>query len=109
MKMAWSLDIKKFCIRTDLKIAISTLTSEVRTTHQHYPLVLEFQELLSRQWDVKLTHVFQEANHAADYLANLGHTFDFGVLVFFILQILLCVTGLDTIFFWRCFATADLF
>ncbi|CAN1143942.1 hypothetical protein LINPERHAP2_LOCUS13848, partial [Linum perenne] len=48
----------------DSKTAISTLTSE--TSHQHYPLVLEFQELRARQWDVKLTHVFREANHAAD-------------------------------------------
>ncbi|CAN1794637.1 hypothetical protein LINPERHAP1_LOCUS20370, partial [Linum perenne] len=41
--------------------------------HQYTLQVLEFQDWLQRDWEVKVKHVYREANHAADYLANLGH------------------------------------
>ncbi|CAN0826660.1 Putative ribonuclease H protein At1g65750 [Linum grandiflorum] len=31
-----------------------------------------------RDWEVTLHHIYREANYAADYLANLGHSFIFG-------------------------------
>ncbi|CAN1169676.1 hypothetical protein LINPERPRIM_LOCUS19922, partial [Linum perenne] len=36
--------------------------------------VLEFQDWAARNWDLRLKHIYREANQAADYLANLGHT-----------------------------------
>ncbi|CAN1829198.1 hypothetical protein LINPERHAP1_LOCUS32416, partial [Linum perenne] len=36
--------------------------------------VLEFQDWAARNWDLRLKHIYREANLAADYLANLGHT-----------------------------------
>ncbi|CAN1726094.1 Putative ribonuclease H protein At1g65750 [Linum perenne] len=83
MKMEWDLGVKQLCIQTDS-------TTDSTLTHQHFLLVLEFRELLSRHWDVKLTHVFREANQAADYMANLGHSFDFGFQFFHIPDSSLC-------------------
>ncbi|CAN1167001.1 Putative ribonuclease H protein At1g65750 [Linum perenne] len=37
---------------------------------------------LIRDWEVQLTHVYREANCAADHLANLGHSFDIGMYLF---------------------------
>ncbi|CAN1146017.1 Putative ribonuclease H protein At1g65750, partial [Linum perenne] len=54
------------------------LSSDSRSTHQHRALVEEFHNLQLRNWEVSLSHVYREANYAADYLANLGHSFDFG-------------------------------
>ncbi|CAN1778828.1 hypothetical protein LINPERHAP1_LOCUS14526 [Linum perenne] len=34
---------------------------------------------LLRNWEVSLVHVFREANFAADYLANLGHSCSVGL------------------------------
>ncbi|CAN0826662.1 Putative ribonuclease H protein At1g65750 [Linum grandiflorum] len=39
---------------------------------------IRYQELCNRQWEVTLHHIYREANYAADYLANLGHSFIFG-------------------------------
>ncbi|CAN1744712.1 Putative ribonuclease H protein At1g65750 [Linum perenne] len=35
---------------------------------------LKSDEWLKRDWEVKLSHVYREANHAADHLASRGHT-----------------------------------
>ncbi|CAN1187850.1 Putative ribonuclease H protein At1g65750 [Linum perenne] len=34
---------------------------------------MEFQDWLRRDWVIKIKHVYREANHAADYVANYGH------------------------------------
>ncbi|CAN1838684.1 Putative ribonuclease H protein At1g65750 [Linum perenne] len=52
------------------------------TDHQHAALVAEFRELCARNWEVSLVHVFREANFAADYLANLGHSCSIGLHLF---------------------------
>ncbi|CAN0899356.1 hypothetical protein LINGRAHAP2_LOCUS20224 [Linum grandiflorum] len=40
---------------------------------------MQFQELCNLPWAVTLTHIYREANCAADYLANLDHSFMFGL------------------------------
>ncbi|CAN1192303.1 Putative ribonuclease H protein At1g65750 [Linum perenne] len=37
---------------------------------------------LIRKWEVQLSHVYREANCAADHLANLGHSFSIGMYSF---------------------------
>ncbi|CAN1806131.1 Putative ribonuclease H protein At1g65750 [Linum perenne] len=79
MKVAWSLGIRRFCIQSDSRAAIEILCVGTRSTHQHKALVEEFHNLILRQWETSLSHVYREANYAADYLANLGHCFSFGL------------------------------
>ncbi|CAN1770543.1 hypothetical protein LINPERHAP1_LOCUS11646 [Linum perenne] len=47
--------------------------------HQHAMEVYEFQELLGRDWEVFIRHTYREGNHAADFLAGIGHIYPFGV------------------------------
>ncbi|CAN1131702.1 hypothetical protein LINPERPRIM_LOCUS13950 [Linum perenne] len=35
-------------------------------------------ELLRRNWEVQILHVYRESNHAADFLANVGHSCPLG-------------------------------
>ncbi|CAN1797950.1 Putative ribonuclease H protein At1g65750 [Linum perenne] len=81
MKLAWELGIRKLLIQSDSKAAIAILLRE-DTNHQQAIFVSEFQELKSRSWDISITHVFREANCDADYLANLGHSYCFGLHLF---------------------------
>ncbi|CAI0421090.1 unnamed protein product [Linum tenue] len=37
------------------------------------------QELLLKQWEVEIHHIYREGNKCADFLANLGHTLDIGI------------------------------
>ncbi|CAN1813888.1 hypothetical protein LINPERHAP1_LOCUS26989 [Linum perenne] len=64
----------------DSKAAVTILlNSEPDSSHQYTLEVLEFRDWLHRDWEVKLIHIYREANHAADYLANLGHNTICGV------------------------------
>ncbi|CAN1770674.1 Putative ribonuclease H protein At1g65750 [Linum perenne] len=81
MKLAWDLGIRKLLIQSDSEAAVAILRRE-DTNHQHAILVSEFMELRSRSWDISITHVFREANCGADYLANLGHSYCFGLHLF---------------------------
>ncbi|CAN0897887.1 Putative ribonuclease H protein At1g65750, partial [Linum grandiflorum] len=42
----------------------------------------QFKELCNRQWEVYLSHIYREANYAADYLTNLGHSLSYGMHIF---------------------------
>ncbi|CAN0845830.1 hypothetical protein LINGRAHAP2_LOCUS4218 [Linum grandiflorum] len=62
--------------------AISILAKDSELGHQHAALVLQFKELCSRQWEVTISHIYREVNFPADYLANLGHSFPYGMHFF---------------------------
>ncbi|CAN1760247.1 Putative ribonuclease H protein At1g65750, partial [Linum perenne] len=39
---------------------------------------LKFRKLLERDWSIKVTHIYREGNHLADYLAGKGHNLGMG-------------------------------
>ncbi|CAN0878978.1 Putative ribonuclease H protein At1g65750 [Linum grandiflorum] len=63
--------------------AITILAKDSELDHQHAALVLQFKEFCSRQWEANLSHIYREANYAADYLTNLGHSLSYGMHLFF--------------------------
>ncbi|CAN1780765.1 hypothetical protein LINPERHAP1_LOCUS15196 [Linum perenne] len=44
-----------------------------KIVHQHALAVIELQDLLCRDWEVNIKHVYIEANHATNYSASCGH------------------------------------
>ncbi|CAN0891965.1 Putative ribonuclease H protein At1g65750 [Linum grandiflorum] len=78
LKLDWSLGIRRIRVQSDSAAAIAILSNGSSLDHQHAILVMQYQELCKRQWEVTLHHIYREANCAADYLANLGHSFMFG-------------------------------
>ncbi|CAN1806206.1 Putative ribonuclease H protein At1g65750 [Linum perenne] len=81
MKLAWSLGIRRIVVQSDSSTAISIL-HRAAMDNQHVALVSDFLELKARSWEVSIVHVYREANCGADYLANLGHSCNFGLHVF---------------------------
>ncbi|CAN1148974.1 Putative ribonuclease H protein At1g65750 [Linum perenne] len=82
LKLAWGLGIRKLRVQMDSRAALSLLCNEGTLDHQHSNLVLVFHELRNRPWELQLSLVYREANYAADYLANLGHSLDLGCHLF---------------------------
>ncbi|CAN1121685.1 Putative ribonuclease H protein At1g65750, partial [Linum perenne] len=89
MKLAWSKSIKKLRIQSDSKAAVEMLSDRSFQNNQHASLIEQFSDLCSREWQVSIHHIYREANFAADFLANLGHNFDFGFHVFDVLDVAL--------------------
>ncbi|CAN0904913.1 Putative ribonuclease H protein At1g65750, partial [Linum grandiflorum] len=82
LQLAWSLGIKQIRVHSDSRAAIAILAKDSELDHQHAALVLRFKELCNRQWEVQISHIYREANYAADYLANLGHSLSYGMHLF---------------------------
>ncbi|CAN1122078.1 Putative ribonuclease H protein At1g65750 [Linum perenne] len=82
MNLAWEKGIRKLCIQTDSRAAVDVLSCVENRLNRHTSLVQQFQDLKSRDWVVQIQHIYREANFAADYMANLDHSFELGTHVF---------------------------
>ncbi|CAN1152639.1 Putative ribonuclease H protein At1g65750 [Linum perenne] len=79
LKLAWDAGHRKVIIQTDSKAALILLSAEADAAHHPSMEVNQFREPLARDWEVILKHIYREGNHAADYLANLGHQLSIGL------------------------------
>ncbi|CAN1146791.1 Putative ribonuclease H protein At1g65750 [Linum perenne] len=78
MERARSAGIWDLEIQTDSTCAIHLLTEEGNRDHQHAAVVRKYRHLVERNWRVNVKHIYREANHLADALANKGHTLELG-------------------------------
>ncbi|CAN1165503.1 Putative ribonuclease H protein At1g65750 [Linum perenne] len=79
MKLAWNQGVLNLMIQTDSACAVQLLQNTRNFDHQHASLILQFEELFRRDWEVKIQHVYREGNFLADHLSNIGHLFPFGL------------------------------
>ncbi|CAN1162575.1 Putative ribonuclease H protein At1g65750 [Linum perenne] len=79
IEMAWALDCRRVELQLDSRAPVALLSRDGIQDHQHTLEVMAFQELCRREWVVSIRHVYREANRAADFLANRGHVFPYGV------------------------------
>ncbi|CAN1809470.1 Putative ribonuclease H protein At1g65750 [Linum perenne] len=78
MERAWNAGVRDLEIQTDSLTAVGLLNNAKATDHQHASLIVQFSSLLDRNWKVTLKHIFREANHLADALAEKGHEVNLG-------------------------------
>ncbi|CAN1123720.1 Putative ribonuclease H protein At1g65750, partial [Linum perenne] len=71
--------------------------------HHHASEVLAIRELLQRNWQTEVHHIYREANGAADFLASKGYSLDPGVHSF-------CISDCNLGYFLRkdCMLIAEL-
>ncbi|CAI0403203.1 unnamed protein product [Linum tenue] len=75
--MAWEEGARQVEVQTDSRTALELIRESVGT-HPHHILISQIRQLLSRDWQVELKHVYREGNVAADFLASLGHSLSVG-------------------------------
>ncbi|CAN1123547.1 Putative ribonuclease H protein At1g65750 [Linum perenne] len=78
MERAWDAGIRDLEVQTDSTCVLKLLADEGNREHQHAAIVRKFKHLTERNWRVNIKHIYREANHLADALANKGHTLDLG-------------------------------
>ena len=47
--------------------------------HPYYVIILGCKDLIARDWEVVVKHIFKECNKVADYRANMSHILNIGV------------------------------
>ncbi|CAN1165450.1 Putative ribonuclease H protein At1g65750 [Linum perenne] len=95
MTIAWNQGIRKLRIQSDSSTAVNLLADAFGSSHQHFSLVRSFQELKNRKWEVSIEHIYREANNAADFIANSGHSLELGTTVF--------TSPCNTLLDWLCY------
>ena len=70
---AWNREFRRVWCETDSQLVVSLITSCLWQKFHSCAVVLEdIHALLSRDWHVRVTHAWHEANRCADTLARLG-------------------------------------
>ncbi|CAN1816640.1 Putative ribonuclease H protein At1g65750 [Linum perenne] len=78
MERACNLGVRDLEIQTDSQRTVKLLSYEKTPDHQHATLVAKYHWLLDMNWLVSLKHIFREANHLADALADKGYGTNLG-------------------------------
>ncbi|KAK2405415.1 hypothetical protein QL285_054655 [Trifolium repens] len=70
--LAWELDIKELWCYSDSKTAISLITEPVDEWHHYAAIIHNIKDIITRDWQVIVSHTLREGNVCADYLAKYG-------------------------------------
>ncbi|CAN1725538.1 hypothetical protein LINPERHAP1_LOCUS119 [Linum perenne] len=66
LNLAWNVGYRNVIVQTDFRAANSLLTNDDETIHHCSLEVIQFKELRSTSWEIKICHVFREGNHVVD-------------------------------------------
>ena len=77
LKLAWSLEFHHVLLEMDSSIAVS-LHQKSTGHHPYSTLIKQIQQLLARNWEVKVNHVYREASRATNFFSFFRSFFAFG-------------------------------
>lgn len=72
LQLAWNLGLRHVQVEVDSKDVIKALQSNEEVTDDARNVIYACKNLIQKEWNVTLLHVFREGNTAADHLARLG-------------------------------------
>ncbi|KAG7585508.1 Ribonuclease H domain [Arabidopsis thaliana x Arabidopsis arenosa] len=78
--IAWERGFRRVELEVDSKLVVGFLHAGISDGHPLSFLVRLCQGFISRDWLVRVTHVYREANRLADGLANYAFSLDLGFL-----------------------------
>ncbi|CAN1195923.1 Putative ribonuclease H protein At1g65750 [Linum perenne] len=79
LRLAWDVGVRRVELQVDSMTVVQLIEPPNDPMHLHAMEVRDIRELLSRDWEVRVKHVYREANHAADHLAGSGFAFPLGI------------------------------
>ncbi|KAL9457054.1 hypothetical protein AB3S75_006148 [Citrus x aurantiifolia] len=77
--MAWQRGFRRIWVEVDSKSVTQILENPTTPVNEHHSLILAIRELLSRDWIVRVNHIYREANIVADFLASFSLSFPLGL------------------------------
>ncbi|KAH9670623.1 putative ribonuclease H protein [Citrus sinensis] len=81
LTLAWNKGIRWLCVEVDSRCVTQLVKNNMVNPNEFSTLIRAIQELIRRNWRVEITHVYREANFAADYLATLACCLPLGLHV----------------------------
>ena len=80
--IAWDHGFRRLELEVDSESVVGFLRTKINDSHPMSFLVRLCYGFISKDWIVKISHVYREANHLVDGLANYAFTLSFGLYVF---------------------------
>ncbi|KAL9453332.1 hypothetical protein AB3S75_009020 [Citrus x aurantiifolia] len=80
--LAWETGIKWLMVEVDSLCVTQMISKHVVVPNVSYALVVAVRDLLNRNWQVCLTHIYREANSVADFMANMALSLPSGMHLF---------------------------
>ena len=74
LNLAWEVGIKRLLVEVDSLCITQMISKQVVVPNGFYALIAAIQDLLSRNWQATISHIYREANSAADFMANMAHS-----------------------------------
>ncbi|CAN1767765.1 Putative ribonuclease H protein At1g65750 [Linum perenne] len=78
LQLAWERGYRKIQLQLDSQCVVQLLQGDDLEDHAHAATIITARELIRRNWEVQILHVYRDSNHVADYLANVGHSCPLG-------------------------------
>ena len=82
LRLAWEAGTKCLLVKVDSLCITQMISKQVIVPNEFYALVAAIRELVSRNWQISITHIYWEANSAVDFMANMTHSLPHGVHLF---------------------------
>ena len=79
---AWDVGIKRLLVEVDILCITQMISKQMVVLNVFYALIVAVWELLSRNWQITITHIYHEANSAVDFMANMTYSAPLGLHVF---------------------------
>ncbi|KAL4298891.1 hypothetical protein AHAS_Ahas17G0046200 [Arachis hypogaea] len=72
LEIAWTMGFRRIWLDCDSSAVVNSVKNPSLKRNSGSVLYYRISELLDRGWQVRIEHVYREANGCADFLANLG-------------------------------------
>lgn len=69
LQLAWDRGYKQVILESDSKAGLS-LIADAEVVSTHFNLVKQIRDMMHRNWECELKHIWREANNCADWLAK---------------------------------------
>ncbi|CAI0376418.1 unnamed protein product [Linum tenue] len=87
LQLAWNLGLLRIIVEIDSQCAVQLLRNQDAPDHPHAAIIHRFQELLHRDWDVTIHHIYREGNKGADFLATMYLVLSLISIIFFCMTV----------------------
>ncbi|KAH9718348.1 putative ribonuclease H protein [Citrus sinensis] len=82
LSLAWNVGIRHLLVEVDNLCVTQMISQQVVVPNVSYALVVAIRDFLNRNWQINISHIYREANSAADFMANMAHLVPHGLQLF---------------------------
>ncbi|KAH9725573.1 putative ribonuclease H protein [Citrus sinensis] len=82
LSLAWNVGIRHLLVEVDSLCVTQMISQQMVVPNVSYALVVAIRDFLNRNWQINISHIYREANSAADFMANMAHLIPHGLQLF---------------------------